>query len=147
MKAVRSETNRHTQKYFSKLVTDKNFDKVEILDNYSLLVERDGFNCVHSLSAAEHLCLGYSFMAALRKSSGFLAPVIIDTPVAKIASSYRGNVAQWMRDALSIAQVILLVTDTEFTSEFKKEIKSLINQEYIIKHNDMKRISEVIKSG
>ena len=147
MSVVRNEISNHTKEFFCNLVSSKDFDRVEIDENYQLIVERDGYNCIHSLSAAETLCLGYSFMAALRKSSGFLAPVVIDTPLAKVDSNYRKNVAQWIMNSLGVAQVILLVTDTEYTSNFRAEIHPIISQEFQISHNKDSRTSEVIENG
>ena len=147
MSAVRNEISNHTREFFCGLISSKDFDRVEIDENYQLIVERDGYNCIHSLSAAETLCLGYSFMAALRKSSGFLAPVVIDTPLAKVDSNYRTNVAKWIMDSLGVAQVILLVTDTEYTNNFRAEIYPIISQEYQIKHNKKTRTSEVMLNG
>jgi DNA sulfur modification protein DndD len=147
MDEIRGETEKHTKEYFNKLITAKNFEDVKISKNYDLIVEKDGFNAVTSLSAAETLCMGYSFMSALRQTSGFLAPIIIDTPLAKIDIEYRINVADWFKRALTNVQVILLVTDAEYTAGFKKEIGSSICQEFSLKHDEKKGASEVCKYG
>lgn len=147
MHEIKCEIQKNTEEFFNKLITAKDFDRFEIKDDYDLVVEKDGFNAVRSLSAAETLCLGYSFMSALRKASSFLAPIIIDTPLAKIDKDYRKNVAQWFKDALHDAQVILLVTDAEYTEGFRNTIKSHIAQEYEIKHNKTTKISEVVEYG
>lgn len=147
MHEIKCETEKTTQEYFSKLITAKDFDRFEIKDDYDLVIEKDGFNAVRSLSAAETLCLGYSFMAALRKASSFLAPIVIDTPLAKIDKEYRKNVAQWFKDALHDAQIILLVTDAEYTEGFRNTIKANVAQEYELKHNKTTKMSEVVEYG
>lgn len=147
MDEIRSETEKYVKSYFNKLITAKNFEDVKISKNYDLIVEKDGYNAVTSLSAAETLCMGYSFMAALRQTSGFLAPIVIDTPLAKIDIEYRVNVADWFKKALTNVQVILLVTDAEYTSGFKKEISSCICQEFSLEHDEKEGVSEVIKYG
>ena len=144
MGEIRNETETNTKNYFSKLITEKEFDKLAITENYDLYIEKDGFNAVTSLSAGETLCLGYSFMSALRKASAFLAPIVIDTPLAKIDEGYRINVANWFKDALSDAQVILLVTDTEYTEGFRKAIKSHVSNEFKLEHDKDNKISKVI---
>lgn len=147
MLEIKCETQKTTEEYFSKLITAKDFDRFEIKDDYDLVVEKDGFNAVRSLSAAETLCLGYSFMSALRKASSFLAPIVIDTPLAKIDKEYRINVAQWFKDALHDAQVILLVTDSEYTEGFRNTIKANVAQEFEIKHDKTTKTSEVVQYG
>ncbi|MBI4555838.1 MAG: hypothetical protein HY715_09325 [Planctomycetes bacterium] len=147
MDEIRSETEAHVKSYFNKLITAKNFQDVKINRDYELIVEKDKFNAVTSLSAGETLCMGYSFMSALRQTSGFLAPIVIDSPLAKIDTEYRINVAEWFRKALKNVQVILLVTDAEYTEGFKKEIGSSVNQEFLLVHDEKKGISEVTKYG
>jgi len=145
MDEIRNEIETRTKEFFGKLITAKNFDNIKIEKNYELVVQKDGFNAVTSLSAAETLCMGYSFMSALRSTSGFLAPIVIDTPLAKIDIEYRKNVADWFKKALTEVQVILLVTDAEYTAGFKQEIKPVVSQELILKHDETKGISEVVK--
>jgi len=144
MDVIREEAEKNTQEYFSRLISSKSFSSPEISKNYELIVEKDGFNAVTSLSAAETLCMGYSFMAALRKTSGFLAPIVIDTPLAKIDIKYRSNVADWLNNSLYDAQVILLVTDAEYTREFRNAIKPCVKDEFLLKHNKDTDTSEVV---
>ncbi len=147
MHEIKCETQKTTEAYFGKLITAKDFDRFEIKDDYDLVIEKDGFNAVRSLSAAETLCLGYSFMAALRRASSFLAPIVIDTPLAKIDKEYRKNVALWFKDALHDAQVVLLVTDAEYTEGFRNTIKVNVAQEFEIKHDKTMKTSEVVEYG
>ena len=86
-------------------------------------------------------------MAALRKTSGFLAPVIIDTGIAKISSDYRTNFANFLTSTLGDAQIVLLVSDVEFTRDFKDCIVKNISDEYILHHLKEKGLSEVSKNG
>jgi len=147
MHEIRNEIEKRTKGFFSNLISAKNFDDFKIREDYEVLIEKDGFNAVTSLSAAETLCLGYSFMSALRKVSGFAVPIVIDTPLAKIDKEYRVNVADWFKKALSDTQVILLVTDSEYTEEFKKAIKSSVVQEFLLKYDENKGTSEVKSYG
>lgn len=143
MSEVREQIEKSTWDYFNKMISEKSFDNFKIEPDYNLSIEYDGFNAVTSLSAAETLCLGYSFMAGLRQASAFLAPIVIDTPLAKIDAEYRVNVAEWFKKALPNAQVILLVTNTEYTGGFKNSISSNVCQEFLITHNIEAKVSEV----
>lgn len=147
MGEVKEETRQYTKDYFTKIISDKEFDDIIITNDYRLSVVSEGLEAIFNLSAAETLCLGYSFMAALRKASAFLAPIVIDTPIAKIDKEYRINVAKWFKDALHDAQVILLVTNTEYTSDFKNEIMPHVAKEYRLTHNATNKCSEVVEYG
>lgn len=144
MQEIREDAERHTQDNFRHMVSAKNFDPPRITPDYELIVMKDGYNAVRQLSAAETLCMGYSFMAALRHTSGFLAPIVIDTPLAKIALQYRRNVASWLLKALPDAQIMLLVTDTEYTQDFRDAIRSSVGVEYQIEHQQKAGYSEVV---
>lgn len=147
MSEIRAEIELKTKEYFTKLISAKSFESLKIRDDYELVVEKDGFNAVTSLSAAETLCLGYSFMSGLRQTSGFVVPIVIDTPLAKIDQEYRVNVADWFKKVLNDVQVILFVTDAEYTKEFQGEIKSCVAEHFLIKYDEGKGISEVITNG
>lgn len=142
MKEIKGEAESNTQKYFKALVSAKDFSPPTISDNYELIIEKDGFNAITSLSAAETLCMGFSFMAALRKTSGFFAPIVIDTPLAKV-SAYRKNIAEWLKDALPDAQIILLVTPKEYTSDFEAVIRPSVACKFELRHDKRKKVSEV----
>lgn len=143
MNEIRIEAEKGTQKYFAHLVSAKKFSPPQIDNNYNLIVEKDDYNAVTSLSAAETLCMGYSFMSALRETSGFTAPIIIDTPLAKISAEYRNNVATWMKEAIQDGQIVLLVTDVEYTEEFRKAIAPMRADELMLVYNEQGSYSEV----
>lgn len=147
MDDVRKEIQNGTKQYFRNLITAKNFGDFEIDSDYKLFMEQDGYNAITSLSAGETLCLGYSFMSALRQGSKFLAPIIIDTPLAKIDREYRINVADWFKKSLHDAQVILLVTNTEYTEEFRNTTKSFISKEYTLDYDVKNEVTEVKEYG
>lgn len=144
MGEIRTDTEKHMRDYFSSLVSAKDFEPPQITEDYGLeLYNKDGKNFIHRLSAAETLCMGYSFMAALRQTSGFVAPIIVDTPLAKIDDDYTLNVARWMNAALPDAQIILLVTNKEYSAEFSAVMKKRLGGKYTISHNKAERCSEV----
>ena len=65
MHEIREEIQNSTKNYFSNLISEKNFSNFRIDPNYELIIEQEGFNAITSLSAAETLCLGYSFMSVI----------------------------------------------------------------------------------
>lgn len=147
MRENRKETEANTQKYFKFLISQKQFSEPQIDENYNLIVKKNGYDAIHSLSAAETLCMGYAFMAALRKTSGFLAPIVIDTPLAKISEKYRANVATWIKENLSEAQFLLLVSDVEYTTDFRKSVDSVVADRYMLSHDKKEDYSEVTRDA
>jgi len=143
MVEIKKEVEESTKKYFSGLITEKNFSKLYITNDYQIRIPVDDRNAVENLSAAETLCLGYSFMSALRKGSRFDAPIVIDTPLAKIDPEYRENVVNWFKKSLPDAQILLLVTKAEYTEAVASTFKSAVNNEYIIVYDGNKEISEI----
>lgn len=95
-----------------------------------------------SLSAGERQILALSFMAALYSVSGFDAPIIIDTPLGRISGEPRKNIAEALPGYLSKTQVTLLMTDTEYTDEVRKELLKRIGKEYRLVFKD--RITQVM---
>ena len=60
--------------------------------------------------------LAFSFLAAIRQASRFNFPIIVDTAFARISSEPRVNFSRFLPTAFKGSQVILLLTDTEYTS-------------------------------
>ena len=86
-------------------------------------------------------------MAALRKVSGFVAPVVIDTPLAPIDKDYRENLIEFMSTALDNAQIILLVKDTEYTDDVKIKLKQKTGVIKLLTHDKNTGFTEVANYG
>ena len=80
------------------------------------------------------LCLYW----ALIKSSDVKIPFIIDTPFARIDETHRNNITKEYFSTIS-DQVIILSTNTEIDKKSYDDIKPTINNEYIIKYDDINR--------
>lgn len=115
------------------------FSDVRIDDNYEIFIknslgeeERPG-----DLSDGEKLCLGLCFTSALHKLLDFDFPLIIDAPLANLDESTRNNVAQFLPMFFDDKQVCLLVTDSEYTNEFRNNMLESIDKEYTIDWNNL----------
>ena len=129
------------------MVSAKTFDEISIGEDYKIRIVKGGQPALKSLSVGETLLLGLSFMASLRKVSGFVAPVIIDTPLAPIDKDYRDNLIDFMSTALDDTQIILLVKDTEYTENVKDKLKPKTGIRKLLKYDKHTGFSEVVDYG
>ena len=88
-------------------------------------------------------------MAALNQVSGFDVPIIIDTPLGRISSKPKAEIAKNLSEYLKEKQVILLVTDEEYNSEVRKRLINRVCNEYIINFIETKKgdKAEVVEYG
>ena len=113
---------------------DEEFVDIRIDDDYGVYVknrigeeERPG-----DLSDGEKLCLGLCFMSALHNISGFNLPIVMDTPLGNLDVDMRHNIAKFLPQFVDGRQIVLLVTGTEYTDDFKNTLRDSIGKEYTI---------------
>jgi len=151
MEEVRGEIEEKTRSQFFELIWKKSsYKDVKIDQDYNISVyNRDGLSSLGTLSKGETQVLALSFMAALNKVSGFNSPIIIDTPLGRISKEPKEKIASKLSDYLKGKQVVLLVTDEEYTKEVRKKLYNRVGEEYIIKFIEGKNgdMAEVINYG
>ena len=127
---------------------DDEFVDIRIDDEYGVYVknrigeeERPG-----DLSDGEKLCLGLCFMSALHNISGFNLPIVMDTPLGNLDVDMRHNIAEFLPQFVQGRQIVLLVTGTEYTEDFRNTLQDSIGREYTIKWSNSEdgKESEVI---
>lgn len=130
---IRKQVEQNTKNNFFTLIRKKQAFKDILIDkefNIKVL-HMHGYNVIDDLSAGEYLILGLSFMSSLMTISGFHAPVIIDTPLGKIDDVHRGYITTELPVFLKDAQLILLVTPTEYDPQVKANLnKYLLESNY-----------------
>lgn len=94
-------------------------------------------------SAGEKQIIALSFIWALTKSSRLPLPFVMDTPLGRLDSIHRENLAKNFFNQLS-DQVIILSTDTEISAEFSKLLDKYIAHRYLL---DYEQHSTTIKRG
>lgn len=131
---TRNKIQEKTNSYFLNMIWKKEtYKSVVISDDYDIMVyDNDNRPSVSTLSAGEREALALSLMSALKEISGFDVPYIIDTPLARIASRERNNIIDSINVLFKDTQVILLVTDVEYTKELKDKMRDVITREYKI---------------
>jgi len=149
LEEMRSNVEKKTFDYFHELIwKKKKFRSIGINEDYVVtVVDRYDQNIIGALSAGEREILALSFMAALRGISGFTAPILIDTPLARISGEHRISIAECVPNYLKDAQFVLLLTDQEYTESVKKILKSRVVAEYLLQYDDVKDETRVEEYG
>jgi len=146
MEDIRQEVERRTKLQFMNLIWKESLVNDVIIDeNYNLTVlDQFGNNIKGALSAGETQLLALSFTAALNQVSGFDVPLIIDTPLGRLDREHRLNFAKKLPEYLEGKQIILLVTDAEYTKDVREELIENIGLEYKIDFKDVSKRNESV---
>lgn len=128
---TRERIEKETNEIFFELIwKKKTFRKINIEPDFNInIIHSDGYDCLGSLSSAEREVLALSFTLALQSISGYAAPILIDTPVARVSDELRTNFAKVLTNVSINQQTILLFTP----SEYSKEISELLDRENSVK--------------
>ncbi len=114
--SIRKKIQDKTTMYFKKIMWKEGFfEQVQIDKDYRLkLLTTTGFDAIDSLAAGEKLFLAFAFVAALREITGYRFPLVIDSPLGKVAGTPRRLLAKQLPVFLPNSQLVLLVTNTEY---------------------------------
>lgn len=128
--ATRSRIEEETKLVFSQLAwkTDQ-FHDINLDKDFHLeVIDRWGQPSREELSAGERQMLSLAFIAALSRLSGEEAPVIMDTPFARLSGNHLKTTTENLPNLLP--QLILLVTDTEWTIQVSEGLNDRLGKEY-----------------
>lgn len=141
MKRVKDEIEERTSEQFLKMIWKKEtYECVNIDNDYNISVPHvSGRESLGTLSAGERQVCALSFMAALNSVSGFKVPIVIDTLLARISSEPRKSIAENLPRYLEGTQVVLLVTEEEYTPEVEKALSGSVGKMYEINFNEKVR--------
>jgi DNA sulfur modification protein DndD len=102
--------------FFSEIKVDAGF-LLRVIDN-------DGRDVRSQLSMGETQVSSLAFMLAMTRLGGQEAPLVVDTPLARLDVSVRVNTAHWLPSLTR--QLILLVTDAEYGPEVEQQLAAHI---------------------
>lgn len=143
MDETRVEIGYETNRLFFDLLWDEGIYKEIIIDksyNLGVIHELD-YECLDELSAAQRELLALSFTLALHRISGYEAPILIDTPVARISDDNRTNFANTFLDVTKNKQIILLFTPNEYSKEIRDLFEDKVSNKYeFIKEDKITRL-------
>lgn len=98
----------------------------------------------NQLSAGEQQMFAISIVWALALTSGYKAPVIIDTPMARLDSSHRANFVTKYLPAAS-SQVLVLSTDEEVSGRYLDLIRDNVLDYYTLLYREEEQCTCIIK--
>ncbi|MCX6818520.1 MAG: AAA family ATPase [Candidatus Aenigmarchaeota archaeon] len=132
---VREKIRSETKKQFLQIHwKEESYENVEINDKYEIsLSDPKGWETIGTISKGTRQVLALSFLAALNSISGFHAPIVIDTPLGRISGEPKLNIVKYLSKFLPNRQIILLMTDQEYTEIVRKTLLPRISKEYKIK--------------
>ncbi|MCG8607454.1 DNA sulfur modification protein DndD, partial [bacterium] len=118
-----------------KINPDRQFS-IELFDIEDQLIDKT------KLSAGEKELLAISLIWALSKLANRSLPVVIDTPLGRLDTIHRANIAQHYFSNAS-HQVILLSTNTEIIGREYEAIKPFVSKKFILKKEKAQETSRV----
>lgn len=114
-------------------------DRIEIDETgTSKLLAKDGAEIDFDRSAGENQLFATSLLAGLAEVSGIEAPLVVDTPLARLDSTHRKNILKFWIEQKN-RQVILLAQDEEIDSEMFATIGHAVCKSYLLEHADLGR--------
>lgn len=100
------------------------------------LLAKDGTAIEFDRSAGENQLFATALLSGLAEVSGIKAPLVVDTPLARLDSSHRKNILDfWTSD--QSRQVILLTQDKEIDAEMLARIQSTVGKRWLLEHHDL----------
>lgn len=108
------------------------------------ILDPDGNELLKSqLSAGEQQMFAVAIVWALALTSGYKAPVIIDTPMARLDSSHRANFVTKYLPAAS-SQVMVLSTDEEVYGRYLDLIRDNVADYYTLLYREEEQCTSIV---
>lgn len=109
------------------------------------IIDTDGRELLkNQLSAGEQQMFAVSVVWALALTSGYKAPVIVDTPMARLDSSHRTNFVTKYLPAAS-SQVLVLSTDEEIYGKYLESIRENIIDCFTLLYQEEEQCTYIVK--
>lgn len=130
IKEVRESVERRTRSLYSRFSWSGGGD-IHVDENYGLSYrDETGIEGIGSLSTGITQMLAMSFIEALNEFSGFDMPIIIDTMLGRISNESTDNISKYLPECFRGRQMILLLTDKEYSEEVRKNLSKIVFKEY-----------------
>jgi DNA sulfur modification protein DndD len=114
-------------------------DRIEIdQTGSSRLLAKDGTEINFDRSAGENQLFATALLAGLAEVSGIDAPLVVDTPLARLDSEHRKNILNFWTSQKK-RQVILLAQDEEIDADMFNIIGASVCKSYLLEHSDLGR--------
>lgn len=97
---------------------------------------------IDAMAGFERRSFGVAFSLALAKIAGVRVPLVIDTPMGNADSEYRPRLLKALTEA-GLDQVIILTHDEEVTPKIFRQVRSKVNQTFLVQFDPRTRSSVV----
>ena len=148
MDITRDDIEEFTRDTFFNLIWKQDtYSNIEIDDDYvlKLIHKLTNDNAIGSASAAERQLVALAFTLGVHSISGFKAPLLIDTPLARVSDDNRVNFAEVLFEISKEKQMILILTPDEFSDNIKPIFENVPKFEIeILEEEFMTDIKEVM---
>ncbi len=132
---------------FRELVEKDSLVRKILIDPETLdvtILDPDGTELLKSqLSAGEQQMFAVAIVWALALTSGYKAPVVIDTPMARLDSSHRVNFVTKYLPAAS-SQVVVLSTDEEITGRYLDLVQPHVLDTYTLLYHEDAQCTSIV---
>jgi DNA sulfur modification protein DndD len=131
---IRNKIQEEANEIFFGLIWKRStFNHMTIDDDYQVKITSSDTNLpmLGCLSKAENELLALSFTLALHKVSGFDAPLLIDTPVARVSDDQRVNFGKTLAQISYDKQIFLLFTPAEYSPDIQAVIEPELSTKYL----------------
>jgi DNA sulfur modification protein DndD len=126
--------------FFTSIEIDKDF-RVSVVNN-------QGIEMYQRLSAGETVCMAFAFSLTLSKEAGLNFPMVVDTPMGRLAPEVQVNLSEVIVEATRATksspshQIILLMTETEYNDRvaqvFQKRRPKVFEIQFDVKTSETK---------
>jgi DNA sulfur modification protein DndD len=143
----RTEVEKEATRVFRKIRSKESFSSLVINDNFGLsILTEDGtiLDRAEWRSAGEEQIVALALIGALNKCSKTVAPVFMDAPFARLDTNHVQRVVQYVPSMSE--QVVMLVTDREFTKNEEELLKGRIKTDLTVEHRGEHEGSQFAKT-
>lgn len=127
-----------TTEEFTKIHWKNSYKEIHVSDNYEVTIEKKDGSIIMATDPSDgsELILALSFMIALNSLAGIQLPMIIDTPMGKLDNEMKNSLAETLPQYIKNKQLTLLVTNSEYSPEFKERLEPYVGQEYTLEYHE-----------
>ena len=144
----RKEVESKATEIFKQIRSKEDFSRLEINENFGLsIVTKDGtrLNKAEWRSAGEEQIVALALIGALNKCAQIKAPVFMDAPFGRLDIKHGQRVLTYLPNMSD--QVVIFVTDREFSKEDEAYLEGKIKSDYTLKYISEDEGSNIIETS
>jgi DNA sulfur modification protein DndD len=147
-KARRDKIEDRANEFFRKITNKQHgFSSMFIADDFTFGIRAADGSCpdMDNISEGEKQVVAFCFVMGLNRYARTQAPVMIDTPMARLDKVHRVNMANALRDIGQ--QTVLFVTDMDLEAGVGEIFADFVDREFEILHDQETLSSTIVVKG